>query len=154
MFRTKKITLTPQKYFGIAMKYRLVSAWWTYVVLAFSLCLSLYFKKIWIGVLGSTLVFLYFGFFALQFFGVRFMEQGKIMFAPTSYEFGVDLFTGMISSKEGYKIKWSQVKKIVSYKNYDLLVLSLGHFIYLPYNAFTSDHHISFVRQFFKKEKK
>lgn len=151
--KTKKITFTPQDYLKIGLRQRITNDWWTYLIFGLMAGLSIYFRKPWIGILGFFALALYFGFFALQFFGIRFLENSNIMFMPTMYEFSPDGFTGIISTNQGYKLDWLQIKKLIPFKKYDLLVLSLGHFIYLPHSSFASESQRDIMRSFFKKSK-
>ena len=113
---------------------------------------TFFVKTIWF-VLGASIgLLLYFSFWVIQFYGITYLEQNKLLFERLRYEISSQHIMIQLTSKQGMPIAWEQVKRATQGKDYFLLVISKAHLIHLPYKIFNSKHEIKFVETILKRK--
>lgn len=126
--------------------------WWVFLIALAIVSGTFFVKTIWF-VLGASLgLLLYFSFWLIQFYGITYLEQNKLLFERLSYEISSQQIMIQLTSKQGVPIAWEQVKRATQGKDYFLLVISKAHLIHLPYKIFNSKHEIKFVETILKRK--
>ena len=95
---------------------------------------------------------LYFLFWLIQFYGITYLEQNRLLFERLCYEISSQQIIIQLTSKQGMPIAWEQVKRATQGKDYFLLVISKTHLIHLPYKIFNSKHEIKLVETILKRK--
>jgi hypothetical protein len=144
--KTKKYTVTPKDYLRIAMKHRLKTDWFVYAIASALMCLTLVVHTIWF-IIGALIgVGLYFLFWLVQYYGIRYLEQAQLLFVPATYELSGKQILIKVSSNKGMPIDWKSVKKVFYNNEHFLIIISKAHLIYLPHKVFYSEHDVKFFK--------
>ncbi len=126
--------------------------WWVFVIALVIVSGTFFVKTIWF-VLGASIgLLLYFLFWAIQFYGITYLAQNKLLFERLRYEISSQHIMIQLTAKQGMPIAWEQVKRATQGRDYFLLVISKAHLIYLPYKIFNSKHEIKFVETILKRK--
>ena len=126
--------------------------WWVFLIALAIVSGTFFVKTIWF-VLGASMgLLLYFLFWLIQFYGITYLEQNKLLFERLRYEISSQQIIIQLTSKQGMPIAWEQVKRATQGKDYFLLVISKTHLIHLPYKIFNSKHEIKLVETILKRK--
>lgn len=136
--QTKKIALQPNLYFKILILDRLKRDWWSYLVVVAGIVLSFWIGR-WVGIVSVIAWILYFGFWMLQFYAVRYLPEAGPLFQTTSYNISGKNIVAMVSSKQGFTIEWKAIKKVKQIGEDYILFISRSQFVYIPKVAFSTD---------------
>ncbi|MFM2428470.1 MAG: hypothetical protein RL012_354 [Bacteroidota bacterium] len=150
--KTRKYKLTANTYMQLGLRNIVREQWWVFLIALAIVSGTFFVKTIWF-VLGASLgLLLYFSFWLIQFYGITYLEQNKLLFERLSYEISSQQIMIQLTSKQGMPIAWEQVKRAAQGKDYFLLVISKAHLIHLPYKIFNSKHEIKFVETILKRK--
>jgi YcxB-like protein len=150
--KTKKYKLTTNTYMQLGLRNIVREQWWVFVIALVIVSGTFFVKTIWF-VLGTSIgLLLYFLFWIIQFYGITYLEQNKLLFERLRYEISSQHIMIQLTSKQGMPIVWEQVKRATQGKDYFLLVISKAHLIHLPYKIFNSKHEIKFVETILKRK--
>jgi hypothetical protein len=150
--KTRKYKLTANTYMQLGLRNIVREQWWVFLIALAIVSGTFFVKTIWF-VLGASLgLLLYFSFWLIQFYGITYLEQNKLLFERLSYEISSQQIMIQLTSKQGVPIAWEQVKRATQGKDYFLLVISKAHLIHLPYKIFNSKHEIKFVETILKRK--
>jgi hypothetical protein len=153
IIKTKKVQLSEENYLKINFRKKLKNDTKIFICCIVLFLVTLILKKFWFSFFIVLGVALYIGFWFLQFFSVRYIEMSKIMFAPTIYEISKEKILCIISSNQGFNIKWNQIKK-VEYLNQDFILrISHAQILYIPYKSFNCDYDLNFFKFLLKDNK-
>jgi hypothetical protein len=112
-----------------------------------------FFCKNYLVVLVANVgLLLYFLFWVIQFYGITYLEQNKLLFERLRYEISNQHIMIQLTSKQGMPISWKQIKRAKQGKDYFLLVISKAHLISLPYKIFNSNHEIKLMETILKRK--
>ncbi|MBS1488107.1 MAG: YcxB family protein [Bacteroidetes bacterium] len=148
--KTKNYRLEKKVYIRTAFVSVLKQQWWvSLIVLAIG---SGYFWiASWWWIFGAVLgASLYLLFWWVQFYGVTQLEQGKMLFERFSYEINSQQILMKINAREGMPMKWDQIKRAHTGKDYFVLFLSKAQLIYWPHKIFNTDNERKFVASILK----
>lgn len=152
IIKTKKYTLTPKVYLKVAMRHRLRADWFAFAIAAAIVSITVFVHTIWF-VIGATIALgLYFLFWFVQYYGVRYLEQAQMLFVPATYEISGKEILMKVTPTKGMPIDWGNVKKVVTSNNSFLLVISKAQFVHLPFKIFANDNEINFFKFLLKKK--
>ncbi len=126
--------------------------WWVFLIALAIVSGTFFVRTIWF-VLGASMgLLLYFLFWLIQFYGITYLEQNRLLFERLCYEISSQQIIIQLTSKQGMPIAWEQVKRATQGKDYFLLVISKTHLIHLPYKIFNSKHEIKLVETILKRK--
>jgi YcxB-like protein len=152
IIKTKKYKLTTNTYMQLGLRNIIREQWWVFAIALVIVSGTFFVKTIWF-VLGASIgLLLYFLFWAIQFYGITYLAQNKLLFERLRYEISSQHIMIQLTSKRGMPIAWEQVKRATQGRDYFLLVISKAHLIYLPYKIFNSKHEIKFVETILKRK--
>ena len=150
--KTKKYKLTTNTYIQLGLRNIIWEQWWVFLIVLVIMSGTFFVRTVWF-VLGASIgLLLYFLFWAVQFYGITYLEQNKLLFERLRYEISSQQIIIQLTSKQGMPIAWEQVKRATQGKNYFLLVISKAHLIHLPYKIFNSNHEIKFIETILKRK--
>lgn len=150
--KTKKYKLPTTTYVQLGLKNILREQWWVLLIALAIMSGTFFIRTIWF-VLGANIgLLLYFLFWVIQFYGITYLEQNKLLFDKLRYEISSQQIMLQVSSKQGMPIAWDQVKRAIKQKDAFLLVISKAHLIYWPHKIFNSPHEIKFVETILKRK--
>lgn len=150
--KTKKYQLDKGTYTKIALKNALTSWWWVFLIPVALIVCTLVFNQIWWAITGLILTVLYILFWYIQFAGVSYLEQFKMIFENLSYEIDSRQILIKLNPKQGMPVKWEQIKTAKVGKNSVSLFLSRAHFIHLPQKIFKTENDYKFVLSILKRK--
>ncbi|HRG07679.1 MAG TPA: YcxB family protein [Cyclobacteriaceae bacterium] len=134
----------------MALKSILQQQWWVgLIVLAICLC-YLWIPSIWWFIGAFIGAALYLLFWWIQFYGVTQLEQGKMLFERFSYEINSQQIVMKINAREGMPLKWDQIKRAKTGKDYYLLFVNKAQLIHLPFKIFNTENERKFVGSILK----
>ncbi len=150
--KTKRYKFPVNTYIQLGLKNILREQWWVFLIALAIMSGTFFIKTIWF-VVGATIAFLlYCLFWAIQFYGVTYLEENQLLFDRIRYEISSQQILLQINSKQGMPILWKQVKRVKMGKDYFLLVISRVHLIYLPHSIFNSTHEVKFLKTILKRK--
>jgi len=150
--KTKKYKLTTNTYMQLGLRNIIREQWWVFLIALAIVSGTFFVRTIWF-VLGASMgLLLYFLFWLIQFYGITYLEQNKLLFERLRYEISSQQIIIQLTSKQGMPIAWEQVKRATQGKDYFLLVISKTHLIHLPYKIFNSKHEIKLVETILKRK--
>ncbi len=150
--KTKKYQLTSGTYIKLGLINVLKQQWWVGLIVI-AICLGYLFipSKWWFIGAGIGLL-LYILFWVIQFAGVTQLDQTKILFERLSYEISSQQVLIKLSERQGMPIKWDQIKRASTGKDYYLLVVNKAQLIHLPFKIFKTDNERKFVGTILKRK--
>jgi len=150
--KTKKYKLTTNTYMQLGLRNIIREQWWVFLIALAIVSGTFFVRTIWF-VLGASMgLLLYFLFWLIQFYGITYLEQNRLLFERLCYEISSQQIIIQLTSKQGMPIAWEQVKRATQGKDYFLLVISKTHLIHLPYKIFNSKHEIKLVETILKRK--
>ncbi len=159
IIKTKKYQLEPKTYTRLGMSNIIREQWWLPVALffgfiVFNLLLNLVYENIWIYIFAPIAVGLYFLFWWVQFAGAAQLKQNELMFEKYTYEIDGRSIFMKVNAKEGMQLKWEMIQKAEKNekKEYFLLTVSKGQFLYLPFKIFNSMNDIRFLESILRRK--
>ena len=152
VIKTKKYQLATHTYIKLGLRNIVREQWWVLLIALSIMCGTFFVKTIWFVIGSSVGLLLYFLFWIIQFYGITYLEQNKLLFERLRYEISSQQIIMQLTTKQGMPITWDQIKKAQQGKDYFLLVISKAHLIYLPYKVFHSKHEIKFVEMILKRK--
>lgn len=124
--------------------------WWT-IPIAIAICLLyLWIPSFWWIFAGVMSYGLYVLFWLVQFYGVTQLDQGKMLFERLSYEITSQQIIMKINAREGMPMKWDQIKRAKTGKDFYLLFVNKAQLIHLPFKIFNSDNERKFLGSILK----
>ena len=124
--------------------------WWT-IPIAVAICLLyLWIPSLWWIITGVLAYGLYVLFWLIQFYGVTQLDQGKMLFERFSYEINSQQILMKINAREGMPLKWDQIKRAKTGKDYYLLFVNKAQLIHLPFKIFNTENERKFVGSILK----
>ncbi len=152
IIKTKRHRLKEKTYIKLAFLY-LIKGQALFLLATLPLSAYLFLtgwtKMLW-GVNIGLVLYLLFWF--LQFYGVTFLEQSKIIFQGATYHITSKEILMMITTKQGMPIPWDKIRYAYRRPKYFILFLSKGHFLYLPNHIFKSAQEQAFFSLLLKKK--
>ena len=112
-----------------------------------------FFLSWWWLIVSTSLLLLYLLFWLLQFKGVTYLEQFKMLFGHLSYEIDSRQLMIKLNTREGMPIPWTKVKRVRVKKDGFVFYLNAAQIIYLPFKAFHSTHEIKVVEILLRRKK-
>ena len=107
----------------------------------------------WWWLIGSTSALLmYLLFWLLQFKGVTYLEQFKLLFDRLSYEIDSRQIIIKLNTREGMPIPWAKVKRARVQGDGFVFYLSTAQIIYLPFKVFQSNHEIKVIEALLRRK--
>src|SRR5687768_5130641 len=144
--KTKNYKLDKKTYIRLALQNVLKRQGWIAAVAAFAICLMyIVVPSIWWFVAAVIGLGLYLLFWWIQFYGVTQLEQGKMLFEKFSYEITSQQVIMKINPREGMPLKWDQIKRAETGKDYFVLFINRAQLIYLPFKIFNTDNERKFL---------
>ena len=151
--KTKKYQLEHGTYKKLALENVIRSWWWAFLLpLAMCAIFGFFPKQIWIPITAFVITALYIAFWWIQFSGVIYMEQSKMLFEKLSYQIDSRQILVMLNSKQGMPITWEQLQTAKVGKDAFLFIVSKAQLIYLPYKVFNSPNEIKFIESILKRK--
>ncbi len=137
-------------YIKLALSSILKEQWWT-IPIAVGICLFyLWIPSVW-WIIGGVLAYgLYVLFWLIQFYGVTQLDQGKMLFERFSYEITSQQIVMKINAREGMPLKWDQIKRAKTGKDFYLLYVNKAQLIHLPFKIFNTDNERKFLASILK----
>ena len=124
--------------------------WWT-IPIAVAICLLyLWIPSLWWIITGVLAYGLYVLFWLIQFYGVTQLDQGKMLFERFSYEINSQQILMKINARAGMPLKWDQIKRAKTGKDYYLLFVNKAQLIHLPFKIFNTENERKFVGSILK----
>ena len=124
--------------------------WWS-IPIAVAICLLyLWIPSLWWIITGVLAYGLYVLFWLIQFYGVTQLDQGKMLFERFSYEINSQQILMKINAREGMPLKWDQIKRAKTGKDYYLLFVNKAQLIHLPFKIFNTENERKFVGSILK----
>lgn len=150
---TKAYKLSRASYIKLGLYSTLRQQWWVIALAAGVVGTTFFVRSLWLVILPTVALGIYIGFWAIQFYGVTFLEQNRMLFERLSYEISSLHILIKVNRKQGMPILWTQCQRAFHTKHYFLLVVSRAHLIYLPHKAFQGPNAIKFVETLLKRKK-
>lgn len=151
--KTKKYKLPTSTYVQLGLKNILREQWWIFLIALAIMSGTFFIKTIWFVLAANIGLLLYFLFWTIQFYGITYLEQNKMLFERLRYEISSQQIVMQVTSKQGMPIAWDQITRVIKQKNAFLLVISKAHLVYWPHKIFNSPHEIKFVETILKRKK-
>ena len=150
LVKTRNYRLEKNQYIKMALKNVIVQQWWV-IPIAVAICLLYFWIPSFWWIVGGVLAYgLYVLFWLIQFYGVTQLEQGKMLFERFSYEITSQQIVMKINAREGMPLKWDQIKRAQTGKDFYLLFVNKAQLIHLPFKIFSSDNERKFVGSILK----
>jgi hypothetical protein len=145
LVKTRNYRLEKNQYIKMALRSILKRQWWAGLI-AFAICLFYFLiPSVW-WIIGGVLAYgLYVLFWFIQFYGVTQLEQGKMLFERFSYEITSQQLLMKLNAREGMPLKWDQIKRVETGKDYFLLFVNKAQLIHLPFKIFNTENERKFV---------
>ncbi len=148
--KTRNYRLEKSAYIKMALASVLKQQWWT-IPIAVAICLLyLWIPSLWWIITGVLAYGLYVLFWLIQFYGVTQLDQGKMLFERFSYEINSQQILMKINAREGMPLKWDQIKRAKTGKDYYLLFVNKAQLIHLPFKIFNTENERKFVGSILK----
>ena len=148
--KTRNYRLEKSAYIKMALASVLKQQWWT-IPIAVAICLLyLWIPSLWWIITGVLAYGLYVLFCLIQFYGVTQLDQGKMLFERFSYEINSQQILMKINAREGMPLKWDQIKRAKTGKDYYLLFVNKAQLIHLPFKIFNTENERKFVGSILK----
>jgi YcxB-like protein len=148
--KTRNYRLERPLYIKLALGNVLKQQWWT-IPIAVGICLLyLWIPSFWWIFAGLMSYGLYVLFWLVQFYGITQLDQGKMLFERLSYEITSQQIIMKINPREGMPMKWDQIKRAKTGKDYYLLFVNKAQLIHLPFKIFNSDNERKFLGSILK----
>lgn len=150
LVKTRNYRLEKNQYIKMALKNVIIQQWWV-IPIAVAICLLYFWIPSFWWIVGGVLAYgLYVLFWLIQFYGVTQLEQGKMLFERFSYEITSQQIVMKINAREGMPLKWDQIKRAQTGKDFYLLFVNKAQLIHLPFKIFNSDNERKFVGSILK----
>lgn len=148
--KTRNYRLEKSAYIKMALASVLKQQWWS-IPIAVAICLLyLWIPSLWWIITGVLAYGLYVLFWLIQFYGVTQLDQGKMLFERFSYEINSQQILMKINAREGMPLKWDQIKRAKTGKDYYLLFVNKAQLIHLPFKIFNTENERKFVGSILK----
>lgn len=151
--KTKKYKLPTSTYVQLGLKNILREQWWVFLIALAIMSGTFFIRTIWFVLAANIGLLLYFLFWTIQFYGITYLEQNKMLFERLRYEISSQQIIMQVTSKQGMPIAWDQITRVIKQKNAFLLVISKAHLVYWPHKIFNSPHEIKFIETILKRKK-
>lgn len=143
--KTRHYRFEKKDYRRFALQNILQEQWWVGLIVV-AICLGyIWVPSLWWFIGAATGAGLYLLFWWIQFYGVTQLEQGKMLFERLSYEITSQQLVIKLNAREGMPLKWDQIKRAKTGKDYFLLFVNKAQLIHLPFKIFNSDNERKFV---------
>lgn len=144
--KTKNYKLEKKIYINLALKSVLKQQGWIAGVAALVICLGyVWIPSIWWFVGAFIGLGLYLLFWWVQFYGVTQLDQGKMLFEKFSYEITSQQILMKINPREGMPLKWDQIQRANTGKDFFVLYVNKAQLIYWPFKIFNTENDRKFV---------
>ena len=151
--KTKKYKLEPGTYKKLALENILKAWWWAFLVpLAMCAVYAFFPNQHWIYITAFVITVLYVLFWYLQFSGVAYLEQFKMLFEKVEYHIDSRQVLIMMNSKQGMPIPWDKIESAKMGKDYILLIVTRAQLIHLPHKIFSTQNDVKFVESILKRK--
>ena len=150
--RTRKYALPKKLYMRLAYLALLQKQlkWMLLAYLLLNAGTLLWFSWWWL--IGSTvLLVVYQLFWLIQFAGITYLDQFKLLFQKLSYEVDSKQLLIKLNTREAMPVPWSKVKRARIQKDGFVLYLSIAQLIYLPFKIFQSQHEIKVLETLLRR---
>lgn len=152
MIQTKEFSISKQQYFKIILISRLKKSWWLYLLMFFLGILSI--PKFGTDNFSTLFVLFSFSHPFLMFIYLYFWVNSKghsPIFSKTKFSFNTEYLHFERDGNES-KLIPNSIQKAVSKKEYWLIYVSKGQFIYVPKNIFLSTDDYESFSQLIKQK--
>lgn len=150
--KTKKYQLSTGKYIKLGLINILRSQWWVFLIALAIASMTFVIPSNWWWI-GSLIALVLYGlFWLIQFAGITQLEQNKILFERLNYEISSQQILIKLNPKQGMPMKWENVKKVYTGKDFFLLIISKAQFIYLPHRIFNSENERKFMETILRRK--
>jgi len=150
--KTKKYQLATGKYIKLGLINILRSQWWVILIALAIASMTFVIPSNWWWIGALIALVLYGLFWLIQFAGITQLEQNKILFERLNYEISSQQILIKLNPKQGMPMKWENIKKAYSGKDFFLLVISKAQFIYLPHRIFNSENERKFMETILRRK--
>ncbi len=152
--KTKKYALPKKKYIKLAYVglLRKQGKWIIPAYVLLNMGIFVWFSWWW-AIGSSILLVLYMLFWLLQFVGITYLAQFKILFDKLSYEIDSREVMIKLNVREGMPIAWHKIKRAQIKENAFIFYLSIAQLIYLPFKVFSSHHEIKVIETLLRRKK-
>lgn len=151
--KTKKYQLTPGVYKKMALGNIVRDWWWAFLVpLAMCAVYAFFPSEHWIYITALIITVLYIAFWWIQFSGVSYLEQYKVLFERLSYQIDSRQILIQVSAKQGMPIPWDKVQGARVGKDYILIVVTKAQLIHLPHKIFNNTNEVKFLESILKRK--
>lgn len=148
--KTRNYRLEKPLYIKMALGSVLKQQWWT-IPIAVGICLLyLWIPSFWWITAGILAYGLFVLFWLIQFYGVTQLDQGKMLFERFSYEITSQQIVMKINAREGMPLKWDQIKRAKTGKDFYLLYVNKAQLIHLPFKIFNTENERKFLGSILK----
>ena len=149
--KTKNYKLEKKIYINLALKSVLKQQGWIAGVAALVICLGyVWIPSIWWFIGAFIGLGLYLLFWWVQFYGVTQLDQGKMLFEKFSYEITSQQILMKINPREGMPLKWDQIQRANTGKDFFVLYVNKAQLIYWPFKIFNTENDRKFVASVMK----
>src|SRR5690348_10994837 len=144
--KTKNYKLEKKIYINLALKSVLKQQGWIAGVAALVICMGyIWIPSIWWFIGAFIGLGLYLLFWWVQFYGVTQLDQGKMLFEKFSSEITSQQILMKINPREGMPLKWDQIQRANTGKDFFVLYVNKAQLIYWPFKIFNSENDRKFV---------
>lgn len=149
--KTKNYKLEKKIYINLALKSVLKQQGWIAGAAALVICLGyVWIPSIWWFIGAFIGLGLYLLFWWIQFYGVTQLDQGKMLFEKFSYEITSQQILMKINPREGMPLKWDQIQRANTGKDFFVLYVNKAQLIYWPFKIFNTENDRKFVASVLK----
>lgn len=149
--KTKNYKLEKKIYINLALKSVLKQQGWIAGAAALVICLGyVWIPIIWWFIGAFIGLGLYLLFWWIQFYGVTQLDQGKMLFEKFSYEITSQQILMKINPREGMPLKWDQIQRANTGKDFFVLYVNKAQLIYWPFKIFNTENDRKFVASVLK----
>jgi hypothetical protein len=150
--KTKKYQLSTGKYIKLGLINILRSQWWVFLIALAIAAMTFVIPSNWWWIGALIALVLYGLFWLIQFAGITQLEQNKILFERLNYEISSQQILIKLNPKQGMPMKWENIKKVYTGKDFFLLIISKAQFIYLPHRIFNSENERKFMETILRRK--
>lgn len=150
--KTKKYQLSTGKYIKLGLINILRSQWWVFLIALAIASMTFVIPSNWWWIGALIALVLYGLFWLIQFAGITQLEQNKILFERLNYEISSQQILIKLNPKQGMPMKWENIKKVYTGKDFFLLIISKAQFIYLPHRIFNSENERKFMETILRRK--
>lgn len=150
--KTKKYKLKPKTYRKLAMANILKSWWWVFLLPLAMIIASVFLGWHWLWITALSLTVVYLLFWFIQFSGIGYLDQFKMLFEKLSYEIDSRQIMIKLSPKQGMPIPWEKVQKAKKTKDGFIIVVTKAQIIHLPNKVFNSQNEMRFLESILKRK--